>query len=80
MDALFPAGTRATFMMRKQSACRHGPRTSRRRRPETVYVTTMLVALGSLAALAARGWAWHKWAPRSFWYAVEFPARRRSSI
>ncbi|WP_141961648.1 FtsK/SpoIIIE domain-containing protein [Actinoallomurus bryophytorum] len=35
----------------------------------------MLVALGALAALAAGGWAWRKWAPRSFWYAVEFPAK-----
>lgn len=38
-------------------------------------ITTMLVALGSLAALAAGGWAWRKQAPRSFWYAVEFPAK-----
>jgi hypothetical protein len=38
--------------------------------------TTMLVALGALAAiLAAGGWAWRKWAPRSFWYAVEFPIK-----
>jgi S-DNA-T family DNA segregation ATPase FtsK/SpoIIIE len=40
-----------------------------------VNLTTMLVALGALAALAAGGWAWRKRAPQSFWYAVEFPAK-----
>jgi S-DNA-T family DNA segregation ATPase FtsK/SpoIIIE len=40
-----------------------------------VNTTTMLVVLGSLAALAAGGWAWRKHAPRSFWYAIEFPIK-----
>jgi hypothetical protein len=40
-----------------------------------VNYTTMLVALGALAALAAGGWAWRKRAPRSFWYTVEFPIK-----
>ena len=35
--------------------------------------TTILVALGALAASAAGGWAWRRWLPRSFWYLIEFP-------
>jgi hypothetical protein len=37
--------------------------------------TTILVALGALAASAAGGWAWRRWLPRSFWYVIEFPVK-----
>src|SRR4051794_17344465 len=35
----------------------------------------MLVTLGALAASAAGGWAWRRWAPLSFWYVIEFPIK-----
>jgi S-DNA-T family DNA segregation ATPase FtsK/SpoIIIE len=37
--------------------------------------TTIVVALGALAASAAGGWVWRRWLPRSFWYLIEFPVK-----